>query len=122
MSEFEKKFKKLSFLQKTAMGAMLDDAGKKARGRRYTRDQKIFYLSQQKKSPAAYRGRQKMMDLLSQSTLQTILKTFNLDPVINPVMKDRLIDARNKMMDKLEAVCTLIWDELSPNSAFRLRS
>lgn len=92
---------------------MLNNVGKRPRRRRYTHNQKILYLSQYKKSPVAYRSSQKMMKLPSKTTLNNVLKTVKLDTGGNPVMKDRLIDARSKMADKRDAVRTLIWDELS---------
>lgn len=76
-------------------------------------NKKNFFLAEYKKSPAAYRSRQKMFKLPCQATLKTQLKTLKLNTGINPCIKSWLIYARSKMTDERDAVCTLIWDEHS---------
>lgn len=103
-------------MQKTAIDPILLNVGKSAKGHRYTHQQKILYLSDYKKSPAAFRWRQTNFKLPHESTLKRMLKKLPLDTGINPSIKDRLIAARKNMTDDLDSVCALVWDEMACSS------
>lgn len=108
----------MSYLQKLSVDSMLQNVGKSAKGRRFTHDQKVLYLTEYKKSPATYRSRQKNFNLPTQTTLKKMLNKIPLDSGINDAIRDRLLVARKKMTDDLDAVCVLIWDEVSCDAHF----
>lgn len=113
MVELYKSYNKLTFLQKTSVDSILRNYGKRAKGRRFTHDQKVLYLSEYKKSAATFRWRQKNFKLSHETTLKKLFKKLPLDTGINSSVKDRLIFARKKMTDDLVSICVLIWDEMA---------
>ncbi|CAH2105412.1 unnamed protein product [Euphydryas editha] len=84
----------------------------KARGRRYTIEEKIMALSIYKQSQKAYKLMKTMFVLPSIRSLQKLLSGFTLKPGLNPEIMANL-ETTVKKMSKEKRLVNLIFDEIS---------
>lgn len=85
---------------------------KKAKGRRFSTEEKIIALAMLKQSPKGYRFLRRMFVLPSSSILRKFLNQADIKPGINKNVFAQLKQRANKMkpVDKL---CVLLFDEMS---------
>ncbi|KAJ2952680.1 hypothetical protein O0L34_g7020 [Tuta absoluta] len=85
---------------------------KKARGRRFTNEEKILALSIYKQGPKSYRLLRKMFVLPAKRTLLNLLSAVNFKPGINQHIIDNLKDVVKNMPPEKKIV-NLLFDEVS---------
>lgn len=93
-------------------GLQMLQSGKKARGRRFTEDEKILSLSIYKQSPKAYRFLYKIFVLPAPRTLLKVLNRVPISTGIN----DQLFSHLKQMVRRIpphHRYCTLLFDEMS---------
>lgn len=92
---------------------------KKAKGRRFTLDQKILALSLYKPSPKAYRLLSQMCILPKRKTLQKLLAQVELKPGVQDTTFDQL-KRKVVKMPKSHRYCTLVFDEMTIDASVNL--
>lgn len=111
-NDFDAISSKLSPAAQALIKMQFNLAGKKAKGRRFTLDEKILALSLYKPSPKAYRILSNICILPKRKTLQGVLQKVILNPGINKHMFDDLKRKVKKIPNK-HRVCTVVFDEMS---------
>ena len=103
----------LSTLQRHFVSMILRNAGKRKHGRQYTPDERLLCLSIYKRSASAYRYLCTFLPIPAPRRVRQILNHVRLDCGVTKTMKDCLKETANRMMDPLDKVCVLMWDEVS---------
>jgi len=85
---------------------------KKAKGRRYSLDDKILALSIFKTSPKGYEFLSSIFALPSISTLNTVLTKIPFTPGINLHIQENLKHQRSKLKS-IDKKCVLLFDEMA---------
>lgn len=86
---------------------------KKARGRRFSLDDKIFALSLFKQSGKTYRLLKKIFALPSRSSLMNLLQKIPFQTGINKRIFQHLKTTVQKIKNPLDKYCTILFDEIS---------
>ena len=92
---------------------IITNAGKRKHGRRCTSDERFLCLSIYKRSTSAYRYLCSFLPLPAPRRVRQLLSHIRLDFGVTKTMKDCLKEIANRMMDPLDKVCILMWDEVS---------
>ena len=111
--EFTKNIEDLSSLQCDFVNMIIRNAGKRKHGRRYTSDERLLCLSIYKRSASAYRYLCSFLPLPAPRRVRQLLSHIRLDCGVTKTIKDCLKEMANRMMDPLDKVCILMWDEVS---------
>lgn len=82
------------------------------KGRRYTLDEKIFFLSFLKQSPKGYQLLRKFFAVPSRRTLTNLLGKLPFTTGINKVIMDS-ISMKTKLMKEHDKFCSIIFDEMN---------
>ncbi|KAG8239572.1 hypothetical protein J437_LFUL019139 [Ladona fulva] len=90
----------------------LRNVKKKQKGRRWSREKKLFYCTLYKRSPQTYRYLREKMSAPAPQTLISLINSFPLKPGINPTVFEHLT-FRAKDMAAHNKYCTLLFDEMS---------
>ena len=112
VSEFRSITSNLSREGDIMLQGILNKRKRKPRGRRYTHDEKLVYLSLLKRSPKAYRLFRMFFPLPTVRTLQRILNQL----VVRPGINDQVMDSLKTYVQNLnveDRVCSLMFDEMS---------
>lgn len=91
----------------------------KARGRRYTIDDKVFALSLYKQSGKAYKVLANMFALPSRKSILDLLRKIPFEAGINQRIFDHLKLAVGKIKNKLDKYCSVIFDEISLSASLQ---
>lgn len=92
---------------------------KKARGRRFSLNDKVFALSLFKESGKDYRLLQKVFALPSRSSLMNLLKKIPFQPGINKKIFEHLKITVQRIKNPLDKYCTILFDEISLSAALQ---
>lgn len=92
---------------------------KKARGRRFSLNDKVFALSLFKESGKAYRVLQKVFALPSRSSLMNLLKKIQFQPGINKKMFEHLKIIVQRIKNPLDKYYTILFNEISLSAALQ---
>lgn len=84
----------------------------KPKGRRYTLDEKIFFLSLLKQSPRGYQLLRKIFAVPSRRTLTNLLTKIPFGTGINKAIMDSL-SIKIESMKPLDRLCSVIFDEMN---------
>lgn len=97
----------------------LRETNTKARGRRFTIQEKLLSLSIYKQSAKSYRILEKLFTLPGRKTLTNLLSKIPVNPGIDTTLMKVLKDNINKLSDK-HKLCAVLFDEvsLSPNLTY----
>ncbi|KAG8237434.1 hypothetical protein J437_LFUL016246 [Ladona fulva] len=85
---------------------------RKPKGRRWSREEKLFYCTLYKRSPQTYRYLKERMSAPAPQTLISLINSVPLKPSINPTVFEHLT-FRAKDMKAQNKYCTLLFDEMS---------
>ncbi|XP_033225996.1 uncharacterized protein LOC117178679 [Belonocnema kinseyi] len=92
---------------------VLRNSYKHPNDRRFTRDEKLLYLSIYKRSAATYGYLGTFLPLPSVTSVNKLLTQIRLNTGLIQTMKDLLKDAARRMIDELDKVRILMYDEVS---------
>lgn len=106
---FDKHFSKAG---KTLFSSQIKNASKKAKGRRWSVQDKALCLAIYKRSPACYRLLQNILALPSRTTLTRSLNCIPISTGINDALFKHLKE-RVEMFSEAKKFCSLIFDEVS---------
>ena len=81
------------------------------KGIRYTWDEKLLCLSILNRSHQTYRYLRTFFNLPSESVLQGILQTIEIDTGINPSIQEKTTEL-SECLNAKEKICALAWDEM----------
>ena len=87
-------------------------AGRKAKGFRWTKQDKTFALQLYHSSPKCYRLLRKVFSLPSIKTLGLLLRQINMSPGFNPAILDSLKMKVSHMSEKAK-LCCMFYDEMA---------
>ncbi|KAG8231736.1 hypothetical protein J437_LFUL019510 [Ladona fulva] len=90
----------------------LRNVKRKPKGRRWSREEKLFYCTLYKRSPQTYRYLRERMSAPAPQTLISLINSVPLKPGINPTVFEHLTFRAKDMMDQ-NKYCTLLFDEMS---------
>lgn len=91
----------------------------KPRGRRFTIDDKVFALSLYKQSGKAYKILSKVLALPSPKCIVNLLKKIPFDTGINQRIFENLKKIVQKIKNRLDRYCTVIFDEISLSASLQ---
>jgi len=113
MNDHKESLSKLNQVTSTFIESQIRTQSKKAKGRRFTLDDKIFALSLFKQSGKAYRLLQKVFALPCKSSLMGLLQKIPFETGINKKIFQHLKKTVSKIKNPLDKYCTVIFDEIS---------
>lgn len=117
-----KELEKLNCFTQNFIASQIRTQPLKPRGRRFTIDDKIFALSLFKQSGKAYRMLSKVFALPSKKSILDLLRKIPFEPGINHHIFENLKKHVNKIKNKLDRYCTIIFDEISLSSGLQYMS
>jgi len=113
MNNHQQYLQKLNKITTTFIESQIRTQSKKARGRRFTFDDKVFALSVFKQSGKAYRLLQKVFALPSKKSLMNLLQKIPFHMGIDKKIFDHLKITVGKIKNPLDKYCTILFDEIS---------
>lgn len=93
--------------------SQVENTKMRARGRRYTLEDKVLALTLYKHSGASYRFMTKIFALPSRTTLTKLLNKISINPGFNEEMFTLLKSEVQNFQHPLDKVCILAFDEMS---------
>ncbi|KAF2887009.1 hypothetical protein ILUMI_19164, partial [Ignelater luminosus] len=110
---FEEVINDLDHVTKRFFECQVQNIKKKAKGRRYTTDDKILALVLLKQSGNAYKYLSKIFALPSKQTLTKFLNKISIRPGMNNAIFNVLKAEADSFKNPLDKYCMLIFDEMS---------
>lgn len=110
--QFKRVCKKLNEVQRSFIFAAIRIVSRQPSGRRYTKEEQIFFLSIYKKSPKAYRYLQSFLPIPGITTLKKLLKTVSMEAGVTEETRNRLNAAGKDTKTNKDKAVMILWDEL----------
>ncbi|KAJ8710271.1 hypothetical protein PYW07_009637 [Mythimna separata] len=113
---FEKLTEKLNPMAKAFLWMQIKQCTKKARGRRFSDEEKLIAMAIMKQSPKCYRFLQRIFILPSKYTLNKMISKLNIEAGINSQIFEAVKKEVNTW-DEKKKYCSILFDEVALEAA-----